>query len=200
MRVFRAFSHEVNNSLKFVKQEDLPYMDELESKLFDYFFKRTLITKDRETRFGIEGNPALLYFCEDKLTTYYEYGYWLLKTPKILAKGVKVSLISCELSHEDSALIINIETLDVNLKNKIMDINDKSYIGAHAWIKNMSPRPDLIIYNSIRYTAGDGRNFAHIRGHIDDISFVEFETAILNNQQENTLDLLKSKRKITPQM
>lgn len=200
MKVYRAFSLEKNNALKFVKQEDLQFVDELEEKLFGYFFNKTIITKDRETRFGIEGNPSLVYFCEDRLTTYYEYAYWLLKTPNILSKGVKISVMSCTILHKEEAIIKRVEDLDEHVKNKIMDISDRNYINAHKWVKEMSELPDLIIYNSIRYSLGAGKNFAHFEGVIKDIAFVDFDTAILRDKNENCLELLKAKQRIIPRM
>lgn len=196
--VFRSFSPDNNNALKFVKSEDIPFVEELDSKLFDYFYKKTAVTKHRLTRFGYEGCVSPLYFCENRDTTLFEYSYWLLKNTSELSKGIRVSTLTCKINHENDFEQIDIEGLEVKLRNKIMDISDTNYRNAHTWMTGLKKIPDVIAYNSIRDPSPGGKNFSIYSGNIEDISILKTSVVNFDKARPDSVQFIDGKRFITP--
>lgn len=196
--VFRSFSPDSNNALKFVKSEDIPFVEELESKLFDYFYKRTIVSKNRITRFGYEGCISPVYFCESKDTTLFEYSYWLLKNTSELSKGIRISTIKCKINHTNDFQQIDVEGLGSGLRNQIMDIADPNYENAHTWMKSLTNLPDLITYNSIRDPSPGGKNYSIYSGKISDISFVSTSIVNFDPSHPDSVRFLDEKKYIKP--
>jgi hypothetical protein len=159
MILFRTSSPKRRISLSFLSSldEQVALLRQLEVHTWiEEIFQRTLpIPPAYQTRFGPPGftkNP--FYASERRETTFFEFGYGLLKRPSLT--GLAISAVCYEILFSGAE-----RPLDAAQTSKALEIlNPKTYDAAHQWVQTLNPLPEAIRYPAVREPDGGGINFA----------------------------------------
>lgn len=203
MRIFRTCRIAETPALRFIKRaKDISSVIQFlgAQDIIDDIFKRPLpIDKKFESRFAPAGFMRnILYASEKKDTTYFEYGYHLLKSPDLLNKPIYATTYFLKLETPSKLLDVSLE----NNRNEIL--SRTNYAPAHNWIKQQDIQNlDVIKYPNVRDPKPGGINFAIFNKTSIRATTQAPETLIMTAKANNTLEVQlddNSKMTITPFM
>ncbi|MBL7545121.1 MAG: RES family NAD+ phosphorylase [Bdellovibrionaceae bacterium] len=203
MRIFRTCRIAETPALRFIKRaKDISSVVQLlgASDMIDDIFKRPLpIDKRFESRFAPAGfMKNVLYASEKKDTTYYEYGYHLLKAPDLINKPIYVNTYFLRLVTHNTLLDVS------QAPDKDQILSRTTYTPAHSWINQQDINTlDVVQYPNVRDPQPGGINFAIFNKNSVNIIAQAPETLIMLPQPNNSLELQlvdNSKITITPLM
>ncbi len=151
----------------------------------DEIFKRPLpIPHDFQTRFGPPGFAHnVFYASERRETTFFEFGYNLLKARSVLGRGIRA--VCFEVTFHPKLRPIEISAAE-NVKELL---NPQSYAAAQRWILQQNLVPESLRYPSLRDPEQSGINFAIYKRSALKATLLDPEELILTPQANGTLDL-----------
>ncbi len=189
MILYRTSSPKRRNSLSFLKTQGQQnaLVKQLEKRSWiDEIFNRTLpIPTQYPTRFGPPGfYKNVFYASERRETTFFEFGYGLLKAQSVIGKGI--TAICFEVLFQGKQ-----KPTDVSKESNIKAILDpKSYMAAHAWLRGLNSVPESVQYPSV----DGGINFAIYEPLAVAATRAEVEDLVLTPQANGTLDIVSLTR------
>jgi hypothetical protein len=188
MILYRTSNQKRRNSFAFLANsaQQSALLAQLEKQSWiDEIFNRTLpIPAQYPTRFGPPGfSKNVFYASERRETTFFEYGYGLLKPQSTLGRGI--SAICFEVQFQGK-----IKPMDLSrVKNVKAILDPKTYIAAHAWLTSLLPIPESIRYPSVREPSPGGINFAIYESSAVAATHAEIEDLILTPQPSGDIDV-----------
>jgi hypothetical protein len=156
--LYRTSSQKRRNSIKFLanmaQQTAVLYQLEKTDWIDEIFSRQTPIPPEYPSRFGPPGFSEIPFYCSQRReTTFYEFGWGLLKYKSIL--NLAVSAVCYDVKYKGAF------TINAELESNIDQIRDpNSYLAAHAWLKSLHPIPDSIRYPAVRDPSEGEINFA----------------------------------------
>jgi hypothetical protein len=159
MMLFRTATLKRRHSFAFLKtpaQQAALQVQLTKQRWIEEIFSRQLpIPKEFETRFGPQGflkNP--FYASSNKETTFYEFGYGLLKRPSFVDLTVKA--LCFEVRRAGTSLPLDVAPLPYAPSL----LSPTSYEAAHKWLSELQRIPESIRYPSVRDPNLDRINWA----------------------------------------
>jgi hypothetical protein len=186
--LYRTSNSKRRNSLAFLANagQQTALLAQLEKQSWiDEIFSRALpIPPQYPTRFGPPGfSKNVFYASERRETTFFEYGYHLLKAESIQARGI--AAICYEIQFQGKR-----KPIDASFaKNQKAILSPKTYAAAHEWISGQSPVPESVRYPSVREPAEGGINFAIYEPSAVIATRAEIEELILTPQSNGSVDV-----------
>ena len=159
MILFRTSNHKRRHSLAFLKtqgqQTALLARLEKQNWIEEIFHRSLPIPVHYPSRFGPVGFSRNVFYASEKRdTTFFEYGYSLLRYSSVVGLGVNAVCFDLQFIGKQKPIDASQST---NLK-QILDLKD--YSSAHAWLLSLTSIPESVRYPSGREPAGGGINFA----------------------------------------
>ncbi len=188
MILFRTSNPKRRNSLQFLKtqSQQTALLDQLEKQSWiNEIFQRTLpIPPEFQTRFGPPGfskNP--FYASEKKETTFFEFGYGLLKRGSFYDKGI--AAICYDVSFQGKKL-----PFDITQESDVKSILDpKTYGFAHNWILHLTLLPESLRYPAVRDPNGGGINFSIYERSAVGTTLAEVEDIELTPRSDGSVEM-----------
>ncbi len=188
MILHRTSSPKTRNSLSFLtsaeQQTALLAQLEKQSWINEVFNRPLPIPQDYPTRFGPPGfKKNIFYASERRDTTFFEFGYGLLKSHSLLGRGI--SAVCFEVRFQGKQ-----KPLDVKITKATREILDpKSYTGAHRWILEQSPLPESVRYPSVRDPSKQGINLAIFNPSAVASTLAEIESLVLTPRKDGRIEI-----------
>lgn len=158
MILYRTSNPKRRNSLTFLatQGQQTALLAQLEKQSWiDEIFNRTLpIPAQYPTRFGPPGfTKNVFYASERRETTFFEFGYGLLKSKSVIGRGIAAVCFEVQFKGKQKPTDVS------SAKNLNQILDPKKYEAAHTWLLSLNPIPESIRYPSVREPAGGGINF-----------------------------------------
>ncbi len=189
MRIFRTCRIAETPALRFIKRvKDISSVVQFlgSSETIEDVFKRPLpVDKKFESRFAPAGfMKNVLYASEKKDTTYFEYGYHLLRSPDLLNRPIYANIYFLKLITQNQPLDVSQET------NKNRILSRTSYADSHPWIQQQNLNTlDVVKYPNVRDPQPGGFNFAIFNKASISATAQAPETLIMTPKTNNTLEI-----------
>ncbi len=188
MILYRTSNPKRRNSLAFLTTpgQQTALLAQLEKQSWiDEIFHRTLpIPAQHPTRFGPPGFTKNVFYASDRRkTTFFEFGYGLLKSQSVLGRGITAVCFAVRFQEKQKSIDVS------SAKNGKAILNPKDYHAAHQWLMTLSPIPESVRYPSVREPAGGGINFAIYESGAVVGTRAEIEEVILTPQPDGSLDV-----------
>ncbi|MGK5081849.1 RES family NAD+ phosphorylase [Bdellovibrionota bacterium FG-1] len=188
MILYRTSNPKRRHSLAFLvtQRQQTALLAQLEKQSWiDEVFNRTLpIPAQYPTRFGPAGfNRNVFYASERRETTFFEFGYGLLKAQSVIGRGIAAVCFEVMFrGRRDPDDVSSAENLEAIL-------NPKGYQGAHQWLLALSAIPESVRYPSVREPGGDGVNLAIYEPEVIVGTRAQIEDLILTPQSTGSVDV-----------
>ena len=188
MILCRTSNHKRRSSLSFLttQGQQSALLAQLEKQSWiDEIFNRTLpIPLQYATRFGPPGFGRNVFYASKKReTTFFEFGYSLLKFQSILGRGVSAVCFEVKFQRKQKPMDVRAA------KNRAAILDPKSYRAAHLWIAALSSIPESVRYPSVREPAGGGINFAIYNPSAVATTRAEVEDLVLTPRADGSVDV-----------
>ena len=140
MILHRTSNQKRRASFTFLKnqKQQIALLSKLDKKNWiDEIFNRSLpIPKEYSSRFGPPGlMKNVFYGSERRQTTFFEYGYRLLKTQSVIGRGV--AAMCFEIRYQGKRKPIDVS----NAGNRKDILDPKSYLAAQSWLLGQDSMP-----------------------------------------------------------
>lgn len=151
----------------------------------DEIFSRTIPIPNRyQSRFGPpDYNRIPFYSSEKRETTFYEYGFSLIKQRSII--GLGISAVCFEIIFQGKH-----KPIDASIapnSSQILHLSD--YSAAHQFLLSLTPPPETIRYPSVRDPNGGGINFVIFEKSAIQTSNAAPEEFVFTPQINGTVDI-----------